>query len=101
MIDNAAGYGRCAVKIRDAMSFDVATIREDASVVEAMVLMLSRRFSGLPVVDAAGSLAGVVTEGDLMRRAELATERRRPRWLEFILSPGRLAADYTSSHSRK
>ena len=89
------------MKIRDAMSSDATTIREDASIVDAMTLMLSRKFSGLPVVDAAGSLVGIVTEGDLMRRAELATERRRPRWLEFLTIPGRLAADYTLSHGRQ
>lgn len=88
------------MKVREAMAGEVATIRADASIIEAMQLMLERKVSGLPVVDAAGSLVGIITEGDLMRRAELATERRRPRWLQFITSPGRLAADYLASHSR-
>jgi CBS domain-containing protein len=40
--------------------------------------MLQNRISGLPVVDAAGKLVGVVTEGDLLRRGEIGTQRRRP-----------------------
>ena len=38
---------------------------------------------------------------DFLRRAETGTERHRPSWLEFILGPGRAAADYTHSHGRK
>jgi Mg/Co/Ni transporter MgtE len=63
--------------------------------------MLDHNVSGLPVVDAKGALVGMVTEGDLLRRAETGTERKRPHWLEFILGPGRLAADYVHAHARK
>jgi CBS-domain-containing membrane protein len=42
-----------------------------------------------------------VTEGDFLRRAETGTQRRRPRWLEFLIGPGRLADEYTRSHGRK
>jgi predicted transcriptional regulator len=42
-----------------------------------------------------------VTEGDLLRRAETGTERQRPRWLELLLGPGRLANEYVHSHGRK
>ena len=44
---------------------------------------------------------GIVTEGDFLRRAETATERRRPRWLEFLMGPGRLADEYVHTHTRK
>ena len=55
--------------------------------------MLQHKISGLPVINADGALVGFVTEGDFLRRAETATERRRPRWLEFLMGPGRLAAN--------
>jgi CBS-domain-containing membrane protein len=48
-----------------------------------------------------GRLAGIVTEGDFLRRAETGTELRHPRWLEFLLGPGRLANEYVHSHGRK
>ena len=63
--------------------------------------MLERGISGLMVVDAKGELAGVVTEGDLLRRDELGTVRHRPWWLRMLLSPGRRAADFTRAHGRR
>lgn len=56
---------------RDIMTTDVACIAPDTSVRRAAEIMLARRVSGLPVIDDEGRLAGIVTEGDLMRRAEL------------------------------
>lgn len=56
---------------RDIMTTDVACIAPDTSVRRAAEVMLARRVSGLPVIDDEGRLAGIVTEGDLMRRAEL------------------------------
>ena len=63
--------------------------------------MLQNRISGLPVVDANGALVGVVTEGDFLRRGELGTSRRRPKWLEFLVGPGRLASEYVHQSGRK
>jgi CBS domain-containing protein len=64
-------------------------------------LMLDNRISGLPVVDDRGKLVGIVTEGDCLRRTETGTERKRPRWLEFLTGPGRLADEYIQTRSRK
>jgi CBS domain-containing protein len=72
------------MKAAEVMSSAVISIAPDASILEAVRLMLQHRISGLPVVDAGGNLVGVVSEGDFLRRAETSTERRRPRWLEFI-----------------
>jgi len=47
-----------------------------------------------PHVDAAGDLVGIITEGDFLRRIETGTLRRRPRWIEFFVGPGRLAEEY-------
>jgi len=64
--------------------------------------MLQYAISGLPVVDATRHLVGIITEGDFLRRTETGTGRpHRPRWLEFLLGPGRLADEYVHSHSRK
>ena len=89
------------MKAKDIMTRRVISIGPDASIFEAARLMLQKRISGLPVVDPTGVLIGIVTEGDFLRRAETGTERRRSRWLEFVLGPGRVAADYTHSHGRK
>jgi CBS-domain-containing membrane protein len=83
------------MKAQDVMSRDVVTVSPDETILHAARLMLQRKFSGLPVVDAAGTLVGIVTEGDFLRRTETGTVRRRPRWLEFLAGPGRLAGEYT------
>jgi len=88
------------MKAKDIMTRRVISISPDASILEAAHLMLQHRINGLPVIDPAGVLIGIVTEGDFLRRAEIGTERRRPRWLELVLG-GRAAADFTHSHGRK
>lgn len=89
------------MKASQVMTRDVATITPDAPVLDALRLMLERRISGLPVIGEDGRLVGIVTEGDFVRRAELDTERRRPRWLNFLLGPGRLASEYVGTHGRR
>ncbi|MBF5045734.1 CBS domain-containing protein [Aggregicoccus sp. 17bor-14] len=56
-----------AVWAIDAMTRDVRTVRPETSLREALELMLKNKFGCLPVVDAAGSLVGIVTESDLVR----------------------------------
>lgn len=82
------------MKAADIMTGSPITVKSDSTVMEAVRLMLQRKFSGLPVVDDAGKVVGIVTEGDLLRRAETGTQRRRPRWIEFFVGPGRLATEY-------
>jgi CBS domain-containing protein len=89
------------MRAADIMTPRVITVSGNATIGEAIRLMLQNHISGLPVVDPAGNLAGVVTEGDFLRRAEDNTEKRRTHWLEFVLGPGRLADDYVRTHGRK
>jgi CBS domain-containing protein len=85
----------------DVMTRHVISIAPDAPIEDAVKLMLDRGISGIFVVDAAGQLAGVVTEGDLLRRTELGTGRERSWWLKLLVSPGRQAEDFTRAHGRK
>jgi CBS domain-containing protein len=89
------------MKAADVMTRKVVSIGPSASIAEMVRLMLDNRISGLPVIDDRGELVGMVTEGDCLRRAETGTERKRPRWLEFLIGPSRLAAEYIHAHSRK
>jgi CBS domain-containing protein len=89
------------MQVRDVMTTNVISIPAQATILEAARTMLRNRISGLPVVDAEGRLIGMVTEGDFLRRSEIGTERQRPRWLEFLLGPGRMAEDYVRAAGRK
>jgi CBS-domain-containing membrane protein len=89
------------MKVRDVMTKPVVSIDSEAPISLAIRLMLQKKISGLPVVDGAGNLVGVVTEGDFLRRAETGTQFAPPRWLEFLMGPGPLARDYVKAHGRK
>lgn len=90
-----------AVKAADIMTRDVVTVGSDATVADAIRLMLEHHVSGLPVLSGHGRLVGIVTESDLLRRAELGTEKSRIRWLHLLFDPDTLAADYTREHGRR
>jgi CBS domain-containing protein len=89
------------MKTADVMTRNVVSVEAQASILEAIRLMLQNRISGLPVVDGEGLLVGMITEGDFLRRAEIGTERKRPRWLEFLTARGWRADDYVHAHGRK
>jgi CBS domain-containing protein len=89
------------MKASEIMSREVLSIAPDAPLRDAIRLMLDQRISGVPVVDGAGKLVGVLTEGDLLRRFETGTERRLRPWLEFFLGPRRQAEDYVKTHGRR
>jgi CBS domain-containing protein len=89
------------MRAKNVMAQPVITIGPDASIWEAVRLMLQNKISGLPVLDCKGSLGGIVTEGDFLRRTETGTLRRRPRWIEFMVGPGKLAGEYVHASGRK
>ena len=89
------------MKAEDVMTRDVISIDPDSTVLQAARLMLQHHISGLPVIDKSGNLVGVLSEGDFLRRRETRTEKRRSRWLEFLMGPGRIAAEYSHSHGRR
>ncbi len=83
------------------MSHQVITVGVDASVADAIITMLAHHISGLPVVDSAGRLVGIVSEGDFIRRAEIGTERKRGRWLTFLAGVDQVALEFAREHGRK
>ena len=88
------------MNVADIMTQRVISVTPETKIAEAARLMLQHRISGLPVVDDKGAVVGIVTEGDLVRRFELGTERHRARWVELLIGPGRLARDYVDAHAR-
>ncbi|MBO0737581.1 MAG: CBS domain-containing protein [Alphaproteobacteria bacterium] len=87
----------------DVMTTDVITVDPDTTVQALAALLAERGISGTPVVEAGGRLVGIVSEGDLLHRAEIGTarrhrERRRSWWLDHYASD--LAREYIKSHGR-
>jgi CBS domain-containing protein len=89
------------MQAKDVMTSTVISVQPDVTVLQAARQMLQHHISGLPVIDHDGELVGILSEGDFLRRRETGTERRRSRWLEFLMGPGRLAVEYSHSHGTK
>jgi CBS domain-containing protein len=92
--------GSRMLKASDVMTRDVIAATEDMPIEIATRLMLDHHFSGLPVVDSNGELVGIVTEGDLLRRVELGTGRRRS-GLYGLFAPASVARDYVLANGRR
>ncbi len=89
------------MKARDVMTSPVITVGENATVAEVAKILVSKQISAVPVVDRAGKLIGIVSEGDLLHRVEAGTERSHPWWLHIISGDRPLAADYVKSHASR
>jgi CBS domain-containing protein len=83
------------------MVSNVITTGPDASVQDVANLLLSNRISAVPVVGADGAILGIVSEGDLINRADTATAHRKSWWLNALASNDTLATEYTKTHSRR
>ncbi|MBV8455195.1 MAG: CBS domain-containing protein, partial [Acetobacteraceae bacterium] len=91
------------MRAMDVMTTDVITVDPDTTIRAFATLLAERGISGAPVVDASGRLVGIISEGDLLHRAEIGTARRhrvrrRSWWLDHFASD--LARDYVKSHGR-
>jgi len=85
---------------QDIMTRKVVTVRPDSTISEAAAQMVRHRISAVPVVDD-GLLVGIISEGDLVHRAEIGTaERSRSWWLTLFRDPSTMAKEYARSHSR-
>jgi CBS domain-containing protein len=89
------------MRAHQIMTRPVISVTPETTIVDAANTMLQKHVSGLPVVDAAGKLVGIISEGDFIRRSEIGTQRKRGRFLKFILGPGQEAIDFVREHGRK
>ena len=89
------------MKAADVMVSNVITVSPEATVQDVANILMTNRISAVPVVTASGDLVGIISEGDLIRRVETDTDRRRSWWMELLLGRGPLAAEYVKSHSHK
>ena len=89
------------MKASEVMTKRVISIQPQATIVQAIKLMLTNRVSGLPVIDRSSKLVGIITEGDFLHRREIGTELKRNAWIDAIFGPEQSAHDYVHAHSMK
>lgn len=85
----------------NVMSRTPLAIAPKAPLAQAIRLMGTHRISGLPVVDETDRVVGILTEGDLLRRAEIGSQGKAPGWFASFFEPGRCAERYVESHGRR
>lgn len=88
------------MKTKDIMTTPVISVTPETSVPDVARLLLRRHISAVPVLDAAGHLVGIVSEGDFLRRVEESDRRHGSWWLRLIADPADSAAKYVKTHGR-
>jgi CBS domain-containing protein len=84
----------------DVMTTEVFSVPPEAPIHDVAKLMYTKRIGGVPVIDAAKRVIGMISKGDLIRHAQVVGERRRPWWVATFTSTSALAHDYIKTHAR-
>ncbi len=89
------------MQAKDIMTTRVVTVPPDEPISQIAAILVERNISAVPVVDADDTLCGIVSEGDLLHRAEIGTDRPAGSWwLKMFKDPGKLADEYTKTHGK-
>ncbi len=89
------------MQARDVMTAPVVTVRAGQTIKDLASILVKNRISAAPVVNDAGQVIGMVSEGDIMRRAETGTEAKARGWSSFLADPSQAAKNYIAAHARK
>jgi CBS domain-containing protein len=89
------------MKAQEIMTRDVITVRPDTSVRDIAALMVEKHISGVPVLTDSGEIIGMVSQSDLLHRAEVGTERKRKWWFRHFADSDALAREYAKAHGLK
>ena len=84
------------MQAQDVMVSGVISVGPDIPVRIAANAMVVNCVSALPVINIYAKLVGIVSEGDLIRRVEIGTERRRP-----LMSSDAQAKEFVKSHAKR
>jgi len=87
------------MNVQKIMTAPAITVKANSSVLALARLLAEKRISGAPVVDENKILVGIVTEQDLLRRHEIATEKERPWWRRILVGERVLAEEYVKTHA--
>lgn len=88
------------MQAKDVMVPDVVTVGLEAKVKDIADLLVAKQISAIPVVDKDGKLAGIVSEGDLLRRMAEGADDKRPWWLRMMATGSEDASAFIKSHGR-
>ena len=81
------------------MASHVITVGPELDLKAVANTLVANGISAVPVVAIDGSIVGIISEGDLMRRA--VSGAKRSWWLETFSSAEQLMADFVKAHGCK
>jgi CBS domain-containing protein len=85
------------VEARDVMTSSVVTVGLDTPTQKIAQVLRDHGISAVPVVDAAGTPAGMVSEGDLLARDDAGRAARRDWWLTLLAEGETLDAEFVAN----
>jgi CBS domain-containing protein len=88
------------MRAKDIMTTPVVSVAPETGVSEVARLLLELNISAVPVIQGGGGLVGMISEGDLLRRAEGDGHRHGSWWLRLFSVPGHRAEEYVKMHGR-
>lgn len=88
------------MRAKHVMVAPVKVGRADMTVREVAKVLTENGISALPIIDNQGHVVGIVSEGDLIHRAEIGTQKHRSWWLSMFVSNIQLAQEYAQAHSK-
>ena len=89
------------MQARDVMVCGVISVGPDIRVQIAANAMVSNCVSALPVIDIYAKLIGIISEGDLIRRVEIGTERPPSGAGETPMPSDSLAKEFVRSRAKR
>lgn len=89
------------MQAQDVMAHGVISVGPEIPVQIAAHTMVANGVSAILVMDINAKLIGIVSEGDLIRRVENHTERKRSWWLEMFTSTDALAREFVKSRAKR
>jgi CBS domain-containing protein len=89
------------MKASDIMTRTVRTATAETPVRDIARMMVRHQISAVPIIERGRRVVGIISEGDLVRRAETGTERKRSTWLDLFVDPGSKARAFVKSHARR
>ena len=83
-----------SIRAGDMMTSPAISVLEETGVGEIAALLMTKHISAVPVCRSDGTLAGIVSEGDLLRPFRESVRERRDWWLGMLSEGEKLSQDY-------
>jgi len=89
------------MQAQDIMTKNVISAAADTTVEQITALMMENHISAVPILNGDGTIIGLISEGDLMRRVEGSGNAHKSWWLSLFSGHENSAQDFIVMRSRR